>query len=53
MWHDGKEYVVGIREKLCRRARVYYHGSKAACTEAYKILKDAISNPDSQQCTQS
>ena len=29
--HDGKEYAVTIHEKLCNRAKVYYHGSKAVC----------------------
>ncbi len=29
--HDGKEYAVTIHEKLCKRAKVYYHGSKAVC----------------------
>ena len=51
--HDGKEYAVTIHEMLCKRARVYYHGSKAVCFEAYKSLIKVFTNPDSVSCTQS
>lgn len=41
--NDGKEYAVTVHEMLSKRARVYYHGSKVACMEAYKALMNAIS----------
>ena len=51
--HDGKEYAVTIHEKLCKRAKVYYHGSKAVYIEAYKSLVKVFTQPDSEQCTHS
>ncbi|MBR5185690.1 MAG: hypothetical protein IKW19_05265 [Akkermansia sp.] len=51
--NDGKEYAVTIHEKLCNRAKVYYHGSKAVCIEAYKSLVKVFTQPDSEQCTHS
>lgn len=46
--HDGKEYAVTIHETLYKRAKVYYHGTKAACVEAYKTLMNTISTPVSE-----
>lgn len=52
IYRDSRDCVNGMRERLCNRAKAYYRGSKAACREAYKAMKEAISEPHQEQCTQ-